>query len=288
MRFALGVALLLFSSLLAWSQAAPASQVELNGFLLGQYIKAADGTFGKPYEVRKAEVDSTDHIYVFDKAHSGYMVFEASSDRGEQIISIQIAGKAATPMRPFLGLVLGDSKSKLLQAIGSPTKVEHEKDYDVDLYTYAHRNYSFEVDPEGKLSSIRISGYVGFTDKPPSGFPDVEQLRRVIVGCDVDGLLTLLAGGIEIYKGDKTYDFARAARTELQERNSDVHRFLLGESDSLRSAFTTEKFDPDMQIRIYEKVPPGSVAKFDHSKVVKEVVYRFEAGTWKVWEIEFR
>lgn len=272
----------------AGAQSSPPSQTELNGFLLGQYAKAPDGTFGKPTESRTAEDQWTYRAYVFDKEHRGYMVFKFPSDDAQRMLSIQIAGDAGTPMRPFLGLVLGDDKKKVQEALGPPAKIEAEKDYDVDLYTYTNRNYSVEVNRQGKLSSIQVMGYAGFAEQPAPSMPDVEMLRKFVVGQDVDGLLSLFAGDLEIYRGDHTYDFVRSARAEIADQKSEISRLLFGSKGSLRAAFATERFDPDPQIRVYSKAPPGSVVKFPRSKIVEEVVYKVEAGAWKVWEIKLR
>jgi len=272
----------------AVAQTSPPSQTELNGFLLGQYAKAPDGTFGKPTESRITEDQWTYRAYVFDKEHQGYMVFKFPAHDAQPMLSIQIAGDAGTPMRPFLGLVLGDDKKKVQDALGPPAKIEAEKDYDVDLYTYTDRNYSIEVNRQGKLSSIQLMGYAGFAEQPTPSMPDAETLRKYVVRRDVDGLLSLLAGDLEIYRADHTCDFVRAARAEIADQKSEISRLLLGDKGSLRVAFTTERFEPDPQLRVYTEAPPGSVVKFPHSKIVEEVVYKVEAGAWKVWEIKLR
>jgi hypothetical protein len=276
------------ASFSALAQTVPPSQTELNGFLLGQYTKASDGTFGKPQKSGTTEDHWAYRAYVFDKEHQGYMVFQFPPDDEKRVLSIQIAGEAGTPMRPFLGLVLGDDKQKILQALGKPEKIEAEKDYDVDLYTYPDRNYSVEVNRQGKLFSIQLRGYAGFAKDPASVMPDADALRKYVVQRDVDGLLSVLAGDVEIYQGDHVYDFLRSARTEIVDEKSEIHQLLLGEKGSLRAAFVNERFEPDPQIRVYTKAPPGSVVKFPHSKILKEVVFKVEAGTWKVWEISFQ
>jgi hypothetical protein len=272
----------------ALAQTSPSSQTELNGFLLGQYAKASDGAFGKPTESRTTEDHWKYRAYVFDEKHRGYMAFKFPTDDSQRMLSIQIAGDAGTPMRPFLGLMLGDDKKKVQQALGAPESIEGEKDYDVDLYTYADRNYSVEINRQGKLSSIQVMGYAGFAEQPASSLPDVETLRKNVVHQDVDGLLSLLAGDLEIYRGDHSYDFVHSARAEIADQKSEIRRLLLGENGSLREGFTTERFEPDPQIRVYTEAPPGSVVKFPHSKIVEEIVFKIEAGTWKVWEIRLR
>ena len=286
LRLCLTIALL--AILPAVAQTSPPSQVELNGFILGQSAKAPDKQFGEPTQVMKTDDHWTYRAYLFDKTTGAYMAFKFPPSEREGMVSIQIAGDPGTQMTPFLGLVLGDDKLKVQHLLGSPEKVEHDKQYDVDLCTYADRNYSVEINSKGKLSSVQIMGFAGFADRADSVMPDINGFREFVINHDVDRLLTVLAGDLEIYRGEHTYDFARSARAELEDQNSDINRLFFGEKDSLRAAFTTEKFEPDPQIRLYEKALPGSVVKFEHSKIVREVVYKMQAGAWKVWEITLR
>lgn len=272
----------------AAAQASPPSQIELNGFLLGQYAKALDATFGKPTQVTTSEDHWTYRVYVFDQTHNAYMAFKSPPNDEKKLSSIQIAGDAGTAMRPFLGLSLGDDKAKVVQILGTPSKIEAETDYPVDLYTYRDRNYSVEISHQGKLSSLQISGYAGMHDRPTTAFPDLNPLKNALMARDVDALLVQLAGDLEIYRSDNLYDFARSARTELSDHNAEIWKLLMGDKGSVRAAFTSEPFDPDQEIRLYEKGPPASVAKFPHSKVIEEIVYNFEAGAWRVWEIKLR
>lgn len=287
-KLALSLAVPLLVVLASAAQKSPPSQVELNGFILGQYAKAADGAFGNPTQVRGTEDHWSYRVYLFDKKHNAYMAFKFPPGDLERMISIQIAGDKGTPMRPFLGLVLGGDKLKVQQVLGTPAKIEPEKDSDVDLYTYADRNYSVEINRQGKLSSIQVMGYTGFAERPASTLPAVDSFRESIVSRSVDRLLTFLGGDLEIYRGEQTYTFAKSARAELEDSHSEIARLFFGEKDSLWAAFTTEKFEPDEQIRLYTEASPGSVAKFEHSKILREVVFKMEAGTWKVWEIRLR
>jgi hypothetical protein len=266
----------------------PPSQVELNGFLLGQYDSAADGQFGKPTQVTKTDDGWIDRVYLFDKDHGSYMAFSYPPNDSKRMTAIQIAGSSGTQSTSFLGLRVGDDKNKVVAAVGVPSTVEHETDTPVDLWKYIGRNYSFEIDKGGKLSSIRIVSENGSAEKQPSAFPNVESFRKSVISRDVDALMSLLAGDLEIYQKDQTYTFSKAARSDLQDADSKVTRLLLGEKNSVRFAFVNEKFEPDTQLRVYTKAPPGSVVKFEHSAVVREIVYETEAGAWRIWEIDIR
>ena len=273
-----------------FAQSPPASQIELNGFLLGQYNEAADGTFGKPTQEEKTNEGGFYRAYVFDNAHNGYMAFKYLASNKERMYSIQVSGDPGTQIKPFMGVRLGDKVDQLISSFGKPSSIKHETDYPVDLYDYADRNYSFEVNRQGELTSIELSGFNGFAKEPPHNglIPDIQSLRKAVTGKDIESLLTELSGAMEIHRDGKMYSFRKAARIELSDKSADTTRLLLEDERSVRAAFSTETFEPDPQIRLVEKSAPQSVFKFEHSKILQEIVFKFEAGRWKVWEIQFR
>jgi hypothetical protein len=270
----------------SFAQAPPPSQVELNGFVLAQYAEAADQTFGTPYQVINKDNQTAAKVYLFDKGHNAYMVFEVPPDYEDRVFAIQITGEPGTSMRPFLGLVLGDSKEKVLQVLGKPREITPVEEWNADLYRYKERNYTVEISRDGKLWSIRIEGYDGLTDNPT--LPKIDDFRKLIVNRDVDGLLQAIAGDLVIYRGHETFLYTAAARSELQDPNSAVHKLLFGRARSVRAAFTQEKFEPDMQIRVYENHSPAIVFKFEKSRILKEIVFARAPGAYMVWEIKLR
>ena len=78
---------------LVYAQGTP-SQVELNGFLIGQYKEVVNTTFGEPYQTQKDENDgSTAEAHVLDRALGAYMVFRYVPAKLNQIAAIQITGR---------------------------------------------------------------------------------------------------------------------------------------------------------------------------------------------------
>jgi hypothetical protein len=100
--------------------------------------------------------------------------------------------------------------------------------------------------------------------------------------------MQVLAPDVELSKAGETVSFSQAARQELENGDTGLTRLLFAPQASLRTMLQEEKFAPDEQMRLYEKAKAGHVIKFPGSKIVDEVVYKFDAGRWKVWEIKFR
>src|SRR2546422_3227557 len=135
------------------------SQRELNGFLIGQHKDAIAGSFARLMHADTTTDGWIDRVYLVDGLHHAYMAFKFPHDRIDFTISVQIAGDSGTPMLPFLGLRLGDHCEVLVARLGRPSQIDHEADLNLDLYQYAHRNYSVEVDAQGRVSSIQIFAY---------------------------------------------------------------------------------------------------------------------------------
>lgn len=281
------IAILLISTC-AVSAQAPPSQVELNGFLLGQYKTVLEPTFGTPYDETKTEDGWVYLTYMLRDDSSGYMTFRFSSEEPNRMYSIQIAGDASIQMTPFLGLRLGDSKTKVDEALGPPSEVRKVPDFDLYFYLYENRNYSIEIDAEGKLSSIQLFGYEGLPERPDNPIPDPSILRDCVVQRTEGCLMGLLAPDIEIYKDGDTYTFQTAARKDLENLESPLLRSLVGENKSLRAVWVDEELEGELEWRLYTKAPLGSVLKFYQSKIVSEVVFRTYAGEWRIYEVRFR
>jgi hypothetical protein len=265
-------------------------QTELNGFLLGQN-KTVLTSLGKPFKAGDSEGGWKFQAYQFK--NDSYMVFEFAPENLEQIAAIQISGEHGE-MGPFLGVRLGDSEEQLTTKLDKPDHVKPEPDLGLTLLEYEKRNYTFEVDAKKQISSIRIVGYEGCQAKPkglplaPKGQPLLEEFKAAVLQHDVDGLLEILTPDVEFYKSGKTYTFSRSARGELEKGDTDFARLLFAPQRSIQAFFKDEKAHPDEQFRLYEKAPPGHVIKFPDGKIIQEMVYKFEAGRWKLWEIQFR
>lgn len=284
------VLFLLLPNILAAAENPP-SQIELNGFLLGQYKIVLESTFGEPFKEIAHEDGWVDRFYSLGPGAESYMLFGLSNKDDVQIIAMQITGNSAPGMFPFLGLRLGDSKSKVLEVLGEPSSIKPvvvpDLNLDLKYYQYEGRNYSVEINHLDKLYSIRLVGDEGLLQEA-QGVPAIEELKVCVLRKDADCLVGVLAPDFEAFKDGKAITYSTAARRELANSASPLVHLLLGSENSLRSVFADEKLDGHSELRLYESKRLDWVFKYPDSKIIQEIVYTFHSGEWRVWEIRFR
>jgi hypothetical protein len=201
-------------------------------------------------------------------------------------LSVQIAGGKGTPMRPFLGVQLGDSEDVLRARFGPPTRVKRLADWPATGWEYAGRNYSFEVDTTGRLSSIQIYTEDGFPAGPPTEDPALDDLSTALEFRDQDDVLEMLAPDVVLRWHGRSLHFPKGARQSLTDSTSEFAKALFGPWPSLaqlleRYATTLE---PQRGVRLGGKDTwryrlPGAV--------YPSVVFVANAGAWRVWEVDF-
>lgn len=271
----------------------PPNQYELNGFLIGQYEEVPAQYFGKPIQETTTPDGWLYRVYALDKKPTGYMAFKfpPGKENYRQAAIIEVSGYSKAPSPPFMGLELGASRKDVIDKLGEPSKITHEKDdvFEGDLLVFGDKNYNIEIDQTGKLYSIQITDYSG--SSPPDAKEidaDVQRFKSGISEGNVDVLMASLAPDLEINKGGHVYRFSGPARLDLENTASDIHKLLMDKTESLRSVFLSEGAVGEINFRFYEKGPMNFVEKFPQSKELEEIVYTFYAGSWRVWEITFR
>ena len=86
------------------------------------------------------------------------MVFVYLDSTPHNIFSIQITGEAPK-MIPFVGLILGDDEEKVRKILGKPDSKTPIPQPKVNRWNYDKKNFSIEIDENGKLYSIKIKRY---------------------------------------------------------------------------------------------------------------------------------
>jgi hypothetical protein len=275
----------LFAVRSAGAQAQP-SQMELNGFLLGQHRESLDRALGRPFQVDTQSDGWTDRVYAIDRAHHAYMAFKFTAQRPAHAVSAQIAGRPGTAMRPFLGLRLGSTRADIVAQLGPPSSVTPEPDLRLELLEYAGRNYSFEVDSTGVLSSIQIFGYDGLLDVPSRAEPDpLDRFRTALSLASVDSLVAQLAPDAEFYHGSQVETYQRAPRTELEDHGSWIWHDLFADSTGVMAAVRARP--SDSAVRVQENGVLGLVYKYDAGPV-RELFFAWVPGGYRLWEVRFR
>jgi hypothetical protein len=282
------IACVLLCSEFASAQIAP-SQLELNGFLIGQYLETARVTFGNPFRTEPTDGKKFGlEAYHLDKTGGSYMVFAVSPSHPDQMHTIQITGPPGTDMEPFLGLRLGDPREAMIRALGQPSSTQSVDDPPVQLLGYSGRNYSVELDAKGRLFSIQVAGHEGFARDPPDA-PSLEPLYRALLRKDVNALLEVFAPDFEIYRRDGLVAYDGPARGDLSSRASRVWKALYVKPDNLWSTLSQTRLPKEPELRLYpEKKEMAMVFKFAETSALQETVYRFYAGKWRVWEVLYR
>jgi hypothetical protein len=283
----------------AFSLNAP-SQRELNGFLLGQYKFVLTNYFGKPYQIQHTDDGWEQRIYSLNPKLNAYMVFEFAPSAPDTIYAMQISGVKGTLMLPFYGVKIGDKREAIIQRFGSPSKSKPLGDIGGELLSYLDRNYSFEIDEYGYLSSIRVMGYAGFTDNldisenakrfiETSGKVELDRFITELSNGSIDRVIGFLMPDFEIHTDNRhLVRFSKPARRELLDKTSPVYKKLFGDRDSLKYALSHEKTPHEIVLRLRDDNILYPVVTYPKGRYVREIVFRFHSGRWRIWEVSLR
>ena len=276
--------------LLAQNQApsgqAPPSQFELNGFILEQSSSDIAGAFPRLFQADTTDDGWIYHTYVVDRTTGSYMSFKFPSGSA-YAIAIQIAGGPGTPMRPFLGLSLGAPTAEVVAVLGPPSSTRRLSDWPAVSWTYDNRNYSLEVDTLGRLSSIQIFGYDGFSDSLVDTLPDIGILRGALAHRDVDAVLTMVAPDLELRWNGQPVHYGTSARQALSDSTSTMAQAMFGPTLSALTVLSAPRAmvraTPEIRgehTRTVRYRPPGTAE-------YPTLVFVAYVGSWRLWEADF-
>lgn len=279
------VALILPIANTLWAQVK--GELELGGFLLGQYRKAVHNELGAPLQ----RIDTDDGwIYEFHAIKpdtSIYALFKYSVEDTLRVYAIQVNGNSYTDMVPFKGLKLGFDVREVDRVLGNYSRTEKIDNPSVIVRYFEGVNYSVEIDQENKLYGIQIFGNI-LHEQPKDNFPDIMHFQEAVHSKDVDSLLYWLAPDFEIYAHDKVITYQGSARREFLNANTELMKLLLGDQSSVRAVFEIERAEATPEIRLVEGHRSLVVYKFYNSATLEEIVFTSLAGRWMVYEIKFR
>lgn len=264
-------------------------EIELAGFLLGQYRNTVHSELGAPIERR---ISSEGWLYEFHKIKpdtSVYALFKYPNWDTTRIYSIQLTGDRYDDMVPFRGVRLGDGKDQVDRIFGPSTRTETVDDPPLVVEYYDHKNYSFDIDrTNNTLFGIQIYGRI-LEQKPHTHLPSLSAFRNAVLARNIDSLIMNIAPDAEFYHSGKVIRYCRSARKELSDPKSEMVRHLIGETNSVWYVFEKEKAAAVEEQRIYNKKNDvTTVFRFPTSSVLEEIVFIPHAGKWKVFEIRFR
>jgi hypothetical protein len=255
---------------------------DLHGIRLKQFREVPQNEFGKPFKTGKHDDGFEYEFYLLKPDSSLYMVFEYSNT--DLIWSIQITGTDTTADLGFEGLKFGMEKSQIEKRFGSPTQKIDIGEYG-QRWQYDKSNFSFEINPQGKLSSIKINDI-------PDDTPDLKKLPRF---ADVLKILTsknnteiakLLAPDMELYRGDQTLFFEKALQTEISNDPTKIFAVIKELAEDLKSVNIKNPAEYEENARMTLGQDIKHVMKFKKGRKIKEIVFKYEWGQFLIWEIK--
>lgn len=262
-------------------------ELELGGFLLGQYRKAVHNELGPPLQ----RINTDDGwIYEFHKIKpdtSVYALFKYSAKDTLRVYAIQLNGRFYPEMHPFKGLTLGSNVREVDSALGNYNRTDTIDNPSVIVRYFEGVNYSVEIDQQNKLYGIQIFGNI-LHEQPKSTFPEIKPFQNAVHFKNVDSLVYWLAPDVEIYAHGKVTTYQGSARREFLNSESEFVNLLLGVQPSVRTVFEIEHAEATPEIRLVEGHRSLVVYKFYKSVTLEEIVFTQLAGRWMVYEIKFR
>jgi len=274
---------LLLNSIFIFSQNI---ESELKGFKLRQYREVVEAEFGKPFQVNKFDDGFESEIYLIKADSSAYMIFEYPSWNKEIIYSIQIYGAFENINPKFKGIKMGITENELIQIVGKPTSSKNIGEYG-KMIEYLNTNYSFEIDNSGKLASIKIvDNYDSLFPEPKvEKIPSFDKIKEILKSNNSKLISEILSPEMEIYVNGETLFFKENWGKEISSDNSLIFKTineLVKEIDKI-DVTDENQYEENMRLTLGEN--PKHVMKFKNGIKIKEIVFKWEAGKYLIWEI---
>ena len=276
--------ILLTNTIFAFSQETVS---ELFGFKIHQYKEVVANEFGKLFKVNNFDDGFVSEIFLLKEDKSAYIIFEYPSWNKEIIFSIQIYGAFEDIDPKFQDLKMGISEKELIKKIGKPTKTKDIGEYG-KMLEYKNRNYSFEINKSGKLSSIKIlDNYNELYPKPDiKKIPTFETLKKLLTSGNSEKISKILSPEIEIYLKNETLSFKYAWEKEIKKDKSKIYATIKELVKGIENFDYKNEQNYEENIRLTLGENPKHVLKFKKGFRIKEIVMKWEDGRYVIWEIK--
>lgn len=278
---------LIFSTNLAFGQLD--FQTRLGGFMLGQYRDCPLNQLGKPIIAEKYDDGFEYEVFILRPDSSLYMIFEYSPADLNVIWSIQISGTNHNPN--FLNLNLGMTNDELTKTIGKePSGQENIGEYGTKV-VYDSSNYSFEINRQGQLSSIKLinESYKYYTGpNKVERIPNFNQIQKTLTSNDNLIISSILAPDIEVYLNDSTYSFSKSFDQEIQTDYSGIFDLIKNSSTSLSNISPGDTTAYEENIRVSLGQNPMHVIKFANEHQIREIVFKYQFDRYLLWEYSIK
>ncbi|MFA5783158.1 MAG: hypothetical protein WC868_12900 [Bacteroidales bacterium] len=258
---------------------------DLYGFRLGQYREAAKNELGIPFQSGKYDDGFEYEVYLLKPDTSLYITFEYAANKTDIIWSIQVSGSNSTIDIGFQNIKLGIDKSQLKKAFGKPTTNEDIGEYG---HQWSYDNFSFEVNPKGKLTSVKILDNSNelFATPDFNKIPSFDKIQMTLNSNNNSDILNLLSGDIEVYKNDSTYNFKKSFKTEEATDYSKIISLIKAISKDLSTVNTKNADEYEENMRFTYGEDTKHVIKIKKGHMIKEIVLKYYFGQYVIWEIK--
>jgi hypothetical protein len=257
----------------------------LYGFELGQFRQVTSYELGKVFLSHKYEDGFEYEMFLLKPDSSLYIVFEYSPTINNVIWSIQLTGSNGETNFGNVKLKLGMDKLEVEKTVGKPSEIK-SIDNVGDQWIYKNQNFSFEISPKGKLSSIKIKDI--FSNKTPdnSAIPNYIDLIHLLNSNTNIEISSALAPDVEIYYEGKTIYFQKSLSHEILSDESKIFETIRLLRDGLEKINTKDTVSYEENIHNVENHFPMHVIKIKNGHPIKEIVLKFWNGKYLIWEIK--
>ncbi|MBQ4804512.1 hypothetical protein J8L88_16750 [Aquimarina sp. MMG015] len=260
---------------------------ELNGFKLRQFKDAVKSEYKEPFQVKNFDDGFIAEIYLIKPDSTAYVIFEYPSWNKEIIFSIQIYGAFKDIDPRFQNLKMGISENELIEKIGKPSNSKDIGEYGKVL-EYENTNYSFEINNNGKLASIKIVDNYNelFPDPKVEKIPSLEKIKEVLNSKNPKIISEILSPELEIYLDNTTLFFKQSWEDEINSDSSKMYKTI---SEIIKGIIEIDASDENQyeeNIRLTHGENPKHVLKFKTGIKLKEIVMKWENGKYLIWEIK--
>lgn len=259
---------------------------ELNGFKLRQYRQVPVNEFDEPGMNGKHENGWEWDAYALNDDGSVYMIFEYAPPHLELIGSIQMTGTDPAYDLGILGLRLGMTAAEVQKILGKPTKKTDAGKHGT-RWEFSKFNFSIEINPGGKFSSIKLLEDAGLQPKANvKKIPRYEDvIKTLTTGSNIE-IAKLIAPDMELYRDGKVLYFGRSIRNEIASDNSRIFATIRELAQELKAVNTKNVAEYDENMRLRQGEDPMHVIKFAKTAKVKELVFKNTWGEYLLWEFD--
>lgn len=260
---------------------------ELYGFKLGQYKSVVDNQFGESDAHRYMSDSSLVNFYYIQPDSSTHIAFQFLSN-SDEIYSMQMTGTKS--QMDFYGINLGDNSELIESKFEKPDTIFVMDFYGEEVHTwkYYNKNLSF-VFKRNKLNSIKIWDNYSEPDYESENhkFPELIDYLEIIKSGDKSVISNILSPNLEIFYCDKVFQWKNSFHKDIFETESAIYDFVVNPEYGLALLNKLDSIPADANIRLIENVGTFPVFKLPDGYLIKEVVFNFQQGNYKIWEIKY-